>query len=1017
MLKRNILCLVIPVCLIFASYSQSFATHLMGSDLTYRCSNDSFYFVLKVYRDCGSSVLVSTTGQVLNVVGGTQNFNAALTHVSTKDITPVCSSAVSKCVSPAGTVGFQEYTFVSSVFFGTPARAAICQWRVSWTLAARNSTITTGQADQNFFTFTTFNRCLAPCNSSPFFTDAPISLLCGNQAQYINMSAVDTTDSPRDSISYHLDTAWQSATTMCSYATGLSPRYPVHAIGSILNLDSISGTLQMIPIPNQIGVLVIAVKEWRKIAGVYQLISVIRRDIQINVSVCGSGRTSPILPSQAQRQVCPGQNLSFVVPVVDPDAGNAVTLSWSGNFSGASFSSVGSPIPTGNFSWTPTNAQASATPYYFSVLARDNSCPYNLYSTRTYYIKVKYQPFATVTPSGPLTMTPGDLVTLTATAPQLGYTYQWLKNNVAISGATSSVYTATTNGQYSVRINNSDNCPDTSNVVQLDYVTGISTYPYYESFELNSGGWIASGTNSSWTRSAITLNKPTLGVGAANGSYAWYTNATGNYNNNETSYLTSPVFDMSTAFGGTNPVLSFNMMRKLSTSDLLWVEYNDGGVWTKLGTFGAGTNWYTTSTPPYAWSGALAKWHVASYIIPLNTITNKSAVQFRFVFSSNATSNEEGIAIDDIHIHSQENIWTAATSVTNVIQRSTGTNTWLHFNSGGSRIISIKDNGFYLDSIRVSCYRNTGAVRSLNSGGLQYYLDRSWVIRTKNAPSIPVTVRLYLTHQEFNALDVADPIINSIKRMGITKYSGANQDGSWANNSTIGQATFIPHTTVSAVIPYFSGYILEFNVSSFSEFWVNSGTNSASIPLPVEWLTFTAQRKGKDAVLNWSTSWEQNNHHFEVERSIAGLPDGFNKLEDIAGKGSVVSVASYTYTDYSPVESGTVIYRLKQVDNNGAFDYSPVRSVNFDDVYTSADVQVAPNPFTGTASISVINTIAQQAQITITNAGADFSLQKEMYLKEGDSRLDLSTNEWPAGVYFLHITTPYWSKVVKLVKQ
>jgi hypothetical protein len=190
MLKRNILCLVIPVCLIFASYSQSFATHLMGSDLTYRCSNDSFYFVLKVYRDCGSSVLVSTTGQVLNVVGGTQNFNAALTHVSTKDITPVCSSAVSKCVSPAGTVGFQEYTFVSSVFFGTPARAAICQWRVSWTLAARNSTITTGQADQNFFTFTTFNRCLAPCNSSPFFTDAPISLLCGNQAQYINMSAV-----------------------------------------------------------------------------------------------------------------------------------------------------------------------------------------------------------------------------------------------------------------------------------------------------------------------------------------------------------------------------------------------------------------------------------------------------------------------------------------------------------------------------------------------------------------------------------------------------------------------------------------------------------------------------------------------------------------------------------------------------------------------------------------------------------------------------------------------------------
>lgn len=88
------------------------------------------------------------------------------------------------------------------------------------------------------------------------------------------MSAIDTTDSPRDSISYNLDTASGSPTTMCSYITSFISRYPIYAIGGILKLDSLSGTLQMIPIPNQIGVLVIAVKEWRMIAGVYQLISV-----------------------------------------------------------------------------------------------------------------------------------------------------------------------------------------------------------------------------------------------------------------------------------------------------------------------------------------------------------------------------------------------------------------------------------------------------------------------------------------------------------------------------------------------------------------------------------------------------------------------------------------------------------------------------------------------------------------------------------------------------------------------
>ncbi|PSK90380.1 SBBP repeat-containing protein [Taibaiella chishuiensis] len=52
--------------------------------------------------------------------------------------------------------------------------------------------------------------------------------------------------------------------------------------------------------------------------------------------------------------------------------------------------------------------------------------------------------------------------------------YQWLKNNTAITGATAATYTVTTNGAYSLAATNSTGCTDTSNVLQIGNGTGIN---------------------------------------------------------------------------------------------------------------------------------------------------------------------------------------------------------------------------------------------------------------------------------------------------------------------------------------------------------------------------------------------------------------------------------------------------------------------------------------------------------------------------------------------------------------
>ena len=107
----------------------------------------------------------------------------------------------------------------------------------------------------------------------------------------------------------------------------------------------------------------------------------------------------------------------------------------------------------------------------------------------------------------------------------------------------------------------------------------ISDYPYLQSFENNDGYFYTRGTNSSWqwgTPSKTIINK------APNGIKAWATNLTRNYNNDETSYLYSPCFDITPL---KKPVLSFSHIFDVELDyDYTWVEYSmDGITWKKLG--------------------------------------------------------------------------------------------------------------------------------------------------------------------------------------------------------------------------------------------------------------------------------------------------------------------------------------------------------------------------------------------------------------------------------------------------
>jgi hypothetical protein len=112
--------------------------------------------------------------------------------------------------------------------------------------------------------------------------------------------------------------------------------------------------------------------------------------------------------------------------------------------------------------------------------------------------------------------------------------------------------------------------------------------------------------------------------------------------------------------------------------------------------------------------------------------------------------------------------------------------------------------------------------------------------------------------------------------------------------------------------------------------------------------------------LNWSTSFEQNNKGFEIERSLDGI--NFRKIGFVAGAGNSNSTRNYSFTDpQRAVEFN--YYRLKLVDIDNTFDYSDVVLVK--NAFGKQDVYLAGNPITNSINIQFAKTPNGKVAVSI----------------------------------------------------
>ncbi|MCW3107877.1 MAG: Peptidase and in kexin sedolisin [Segetibacter sp.] len=182
-------------------------------------------------------------------------------------------------------------------------------------------------------------------------------------------------------------------------------------------------------------------------------------------------------------------------------------------------------------------------------------------------------------------------------------------------------------------------------------------------------------------------------------------------------------------------------------------------------------------------------------------------------------------------------------------------------------------------------------------------------------------------------------------------------------------------------------------------------------PLPVMFLYFTAQKQGDNAaIVQWKTGPETNTAYFDIERSTDAV--NFEKVGKVTAAGSPIGM-NYSFTDNHPAK-GTNYYRLKQVDKDNIFSYTPSRMLRFDDE-GAGKVRYYPNPTNGILNIEITKQMQSEAiVVNISNANGAVLNQMKISLAPS-SIISVSMKRYPKGIYFVQVKTQSTNSVQRIV--
>ncbi len=216
-----------------------------------------------------------------------------------------------------------------------------------------------------------------------------------------------------------------------------------------------------------------------------------------------------------------------------------------------------------------------------------------------------------------------------------------------------------------------------------------------------------------------------------------------------------------------------------------------------------------------------------------------------------------------------------------------------------------------------------------------------------------------------------------------------------------GSNQFITEIVVTSTVT--TEIATEFTVGGTESTEIESAVFDPST-LPVEFMYFKADYSSGQAELTWATAMEKNNSHFEVQRSVDAST--FEVIGSEPGNGNAQNVIEYSYNDPNvPQQGNPIYYRLKQIDYDGGYDYSPTVYIQSEN---ELNTKVYPNPATN--FINVSKTGFTFNATLMDHTGLPVEIKNSQV---GNTQFALSNV--PNGVYILEINSIQGSESFKVL--
>ncbi len=302
------------------------------------------------------------------------------------------------------------------------------------------------------------------------------------------------------------------------------------------------------------------------------------------------------------------------------------------------------------------------------------------------------------------------------------------------------------------------------------------------------------------------------------------------------------------------------------------------------------------------------------------------------------------------------------------------------------------------------------AATTINSSSTTYYANNlstttyyRAVLQNKSCPTANSAIMPVIV----NAL----PTITGSLNTAISNTTNLAGSGTAASTNPWTSAT--PSVATVSNTGVVTGIALGTSVITYTDANGCSKTATVNVTavLPVDVLNFTDTPLSKKVKIEWSTASEKNSSHFEIEGSMDGKV--FEKIGVVKAQNQSNLTVFYSFLDENP-KSGTNYYRLKIVNTDNTFTYSPIKTAFINDGKTL--VKVFPNPTSDAVFVHIQSPTAATTVIKLYGVNGQLIKTISTNLSVGENPIPIDLQNMPTGLYFMFLEVnnqPFSMKISK----